>query len=260
MTFNLRFENDTDGPNAWVYRRETVIRLIQAHRPSVLGTQEGRMSQLAYLKEHLPEYYMAAPERVLDDTCQYPTLFCLRKDVVVHDVHEFWLSDTPKVHRSKSWGSGFPRMMSAARVSVGAGDGFFWIVVTHLDHIGMEARQNQARMIAEWVKDANAPVILMGDFNDSPGSKTHEILISPETGLQDTWSALGCPEDVQSYTVHRFTGLPQKARIDWILASSSFWVKDTCILREGDGDPFPSDHFPYMAQLEEKAPDMPSDG
>lgn len=69
MTFNLRFENDQDGSNAWNYRRHWVVKLIEQYSPDILGTQEGRLSQLDYLEERLSGYGMHTASRVLDDTC-----------------------------------------------------------------------------------------------------------------------------------------------------------------------------------------------
>ena len=104
MTFNLRFENDQDGTNAWAYRRGLVVELIERYAPAILGTQEGRLSQLDYLESRLPDYRMHAPARVLDDTCQYPTLFFRRDQIRILEGSEFWLSKTPAIHRSKNWG------------------------------------------------------------------------------------------------------------------------------------------------------------
>jgi len=252
MTINLRFENETDGANAWSMRRALIIRLIQKYEPLVIGTQEGMWSQLSYLRDNLPQYNLYAPHRVLDATCQYPTLF-FHKDVFnVHEGGEFWLSKTPKVHRSKSWDSAFPRMMSYARVSSVNTDTALWIAVTHLDHIGAQARYQQAKIIAGWVKARTGPVILMGDFNDNPGSPVHDVFTAPATGLFDTWQILGRQEDPNSFTLHKFTGIPQKARIDWIMVSPHFRVTDAEIIKDNFEDRYPSDHFPYLVNLEIK--------
>jgi endonuclease/exonuclease/phosphatase family metal-dependent hydrolase len=252
MTFNIRFENETDGANAWSMRRALIIRLIQKYEPLVIGTQEGMWSQLSYLRDNLPQYNLYAPHRVLDAACQYPTLF-FHKDVFnVHEGGEFWLSKTPKVHRSKSWDSAFPRMMSYARVSSVNTDTALWIAVTHLDHIGAQARYQQAKIIAGWVKARTGPVILMGDFNDNPGSPVHDVFTEPATGLFDTWQILGRQEDPNSFTHHKFTGIPQKARIDWIMVSPHFRVTDVEIIKDNFEDRYPSDHFPYLVNLEIK--------
>ncbi len=249
ITFNLRFENERDGGNAWSLRREAVVRLIRRYAPSVLGTQEGRWAQLGYLEENLPEYAMQMTNRVIDGTSQYPTLF-VRKDAFrVLDREEFWLSRNPRVHLSKDWDSAFPRMMSAARLEGRADGVVFWTAVTHLDHMGEEARAEQAGLLAEWVAGRDDPAVVMGDFNDAPGSRAHEVLTSERTGLVDTWERKGCEEGEASFTHHGFEGLPRKARMDWILASRMFEVDEVRILRDREGDRYPSDHFPCLADL-----------
>jgi endonuclease/exonuclease/phosphatase family metal-dependent hydrolase len=249
MTFNIRFENDKDGSNAWAYRRNLVTELIGKYEPSILGTQEGMLHQLNYLQHELPGYHMYAPARVSDDTAQYPTLYFLKKELEVLEGDEFWLSKTPRSHRSKDWDSAFPRMMSYVRARSKDSENRLWVAVTHLDHMGARARYEQARIIARWVKGLNGPVILMGDFNDRPDSDVHRLLTSPDSGLKDTWRLLGLRENSASFTHHGFDGIPQKTRMDWILVSSHFRVKAAQIIRDYRGELYPSDHFPYMVDV-----------
>ncbi len=249
ITFNLRFENERDGENAWSSRRGFVVRLVRRYAPSILGTQEGRWTQLRYLEEHLPEYHMHAQNRVIDETSQYPTLF-VRKDALdVLEGEELWLSKTPRVHLSKNWNSAYPRMMSAAKLKCRSTGRVFWAVVTHLDHMAEEARYFQARLLADWVSDRKEPAVVMGDFNDAPGSRTHNALISERTGLIDTWAHTNNEEGEASFTHHGFKGVPGKARMDWILASRCFNVDDVRILRDCEDGRYPSDHFPVLADL-----------
>ena len=251
MTFNLRFENDRDGENAWHHRRSIVIDLIRDHTPSILGTQEGTLNQLTYLKEHLPDYAIHVPHsRVLDEKSQYPTLFYRRDRFEAREAGEFWLSTTPTVHLSKDWDSAFPRMVSYGLFQEKKTERHLWVLVTHLDHIGIEARQQQTRIIAEWVRGKKDPVILMGDFNDAPDSPIHHILKSAETGLRDTWEVLNREENKGSMTRHGFNGIPEKTRMDWIMISRHFRVTEAHIVRDHHGNRYPSDHFPYEAELE----------
>jgi endonuclease/exonuclease/phosphatase family metal-dependent hydrolase len=249
MTFNLRFENDTDGPHAWDRRREMVVDVIRRYQPAVVGTQEGKWSQLTYLLEELPDYEAVMPGRLPDKNIQCPTLFFRKADVAVKDGSEFWLSETPEVHLSKSWDSAFPRMISFADVRIEGSSRKMIAAVTHLDHMGEEARYRQAQMISQWANRQPHPVILMGDFNDSPGSRVHDILTYPETDLHDTWELAGGGDGEKSFTHHGFTGIPQKSRLDWILVDSNFQVRDARIIRDHFNDAFPSDHYPYMADV-----------
>jgi hypothetical protein len=77
MTFNLRFENELDGDNHWLNRRDFLVRTILKYRPHVVGTQEGKPSQLSFLEKNLDGYRISADSRHWDDYCQYPTLYYL---------------------------------------------------------------------------------------------------------------------------------------------------------------------------------------
>lgn len=250
MTFNLRFENDRDGPNGWEFRKDLVIQLIDRYAPSILGTQEGTCSQIWYLRDHLPEYHLHAPDRVYDDTCQYPTLFVRKSDFAILEGGEFWLSQTPHIHRSKDWDSAFPRMMSFGKLKSLASGRVLSVSVTHLDHMSSHARYEQAKIIVEWLRRQTGAIILMGDFNDTPESPVHNLLVGQETGLRDTWHALGRDEGYDSYTHHGFTGIPGKGRLDWILKSSHIRVRDAFIIHDHWKGRFPSDHFPYIVDAD----------
>lgn len=248
MTFNLRFENDKDGSNDWESRRSMVATLISDHAPDILGTQEGKWSQLVYLQEMLPDYRAFMPNRLYDPKIQCPTLFVQKERFEILEGCDIWLSETPEVHLSKSWDSAFPRMMSYCRIHDRSSGNKFYAGVTHLDHLGVDARRHQAEIIASWAKERKAPKIVMGDFNEEPGGDVHRILTAPETRLADTWEVLEKPEDETAFTHHGFTGTPQLARLDWILAGG-FDVLDAGIVRDQKGGHYPSDHFPYMVDL-----------
>ncbi len=252
MTFNLRFENDYDKENGWEHRRDMVIDLIRKYRPSILGTQEGIPRQLQFILDQLPEYRVHAPSNRApdDETCQYPTIFYRRDVLTFVSGGEFWLSTAPEVHRSKNWDSAFPRLMSYALCRCVQTGIPFWVAVTHLDNIGVEARRQQAGIISRWIRERSDPVILMGDFNDAPGSPAHRILTSSDCGLHDSWLALGRIEGEASMTHHGFIGKPNSTRIDWILLSSHFRVRDAWIIRDHCEGRYPSDHFPYMVECE----------
>ena len=249
MTFNLRFENDFDGINHWVNRRDFLVRTILKYRPHVVGTQEGKPSQLKFLEENLHGYCISAGARCWDDYCQYPTLYFLESHFALLESREFWLSETPEVHMSKSWDSAFPRMMSYAFLKMRQSGRQLWVSVTHLDHISERARIEGTRMIRDWAFARSAPTLLLGDFNDCPGSEVHRTLNKPLGPFTDSWQALRKPEDHKSYTHHGFTGIPAKGRIDWILTTQEFSVLDSAVVRDHQAGRYPSDHFPLWVDL-----------
>ena len=261
MTFNLRFENDFDGDNRWGNRCELLAETILKYGPHIVGTQEGKPSQLDFLRERLTGYRISAASRWWDPECQYPTLFYLEQSFRLLGGGEFWLSETPVIHRSKSWDSAFPRMMSYAHLEVRETGQRLWSVVTHLDHISERARIEGAKMIGTWAFARGAPAVLVGDFNDGPGSEVHQVLTLPSGPFLDTWERFGRKEDEESYTQHGFTGVGAKGRIDWILATQEFQVLEAIIGRDHEEGRYPSDHFPYWVDLKlvdrrRRAPDI----
>jgi endonuclease/exonuclease/phosphatase family metal-dependent hydrolase len=249
MTFNLRFNTPLDGDNAWEFRKELVAEVIRSHRPDLLGTQEGTVHQLEYLEGHLPGYLPLTAHRQVDPTCQYPTIFYRAERFEVKLSGEFWLSETPEVHRSKSWDSAFPRLVTYGLVQEAGRDQDFYFINTHLDHVSAMARLQGARLIREHFFRFNLPMILAGDFNEPPDSPVFRQLMDAGSPLQDTWRALH-PRGEETTTQHNFDGVPRGARIDWILATPPFRVRRVNLVTDHGEGRYPSDHFPYEAEVD----------
>ena len=250
MTFNLRFENDFDGDNHWLNRRDFLVKTIKKHRPHLLGTQEGKPLMLEFLSDSLAGYQLSADSRIWEDHCQYPTLYYLADYFASVEHSEFWLSETPEVHMSKSWDSAFPRMISHSLLEMKDNGRQIWVSVTHLDHISEQARIEGAKMIRAWAVERKEPILLLGDFNDFPNSEVHQTLKEPLGPFSDSWQMAGRAEDERSYTQHGFTGLPTKGRIDWILVTHEFITLDVYVVRDQKSGRYPSDHFPLLVDVQ----------
>ena len=97
----------------------------------------------------------------------------------------------------------------------------------------------------------NEPFVLTGDFNTTPDSKVHAMLTQH---LKDAW--LAAPhQSGPDKTFHDFTGKPTE-RIDWILVRG-FKVEDVRTVTTHEGQIYPSDHFPVMADLQWPKGDSP---
>lgn len=248
LTFNLRFANPLDGPNYWDHRKELVVETIFACNPDLIGTQEGTVPQLEYLTEHLQGFLPLVGHRQVDSTCQYPTIF-YRQELQVKDSNEFWLSETPAVHRSKSWDSAFPRMVTYGLFQEAGRNLWFYFINTHLDHISSPARFHGARLIREFFLGKTEPLILVGDFNEPPDEAVYQELICPGGRLADTWRALH-HQGPEPATQHNFDGQPRGHRIDWILTTPPFRVTKAEVVGYNRAGRYPSDHFPYIAEVE----------
>jgi endonuclease/exonuclease/phosphatase family metal-dependent hydrolase len=249
MTFNLRFATPIDGPNEWEFRKELVVQVILNHLPDLLGTQEGTVPQLGYLEEHLTGYLPLTAHRRVDPTCQYPTIFYRGDRFQVEESNEFWLSETPQAHRSVSWGSAFPRMVTYGRFRENGRAVNFYFINTHLDHVSEAARREGARMIREFFFPLHRPLILVGDFNEPPGETVYREFIHGGSPLKDTWRQVYAPEE-EATSQHGFDGQARGSRIDWILASPPFVVRRAALVTDHQEGRYPSDHFPYEAEVD----------
>lgn len=249
MTYNLRFASD-QPPNAWPDRRPVMQALITREAPDVIGTQEGLYLQLRELAAGLPDYEWIGLGRAGGSKDEFTAIFFRRDRFEPVAFDHFWLSDTPEVIGSITWGPKFRRMASWVRLREKATGREFEIWNTHFDHEIEEARQKSAALLRDRIArtDPTMPVVLVGDFNClAGGSRAYEIL-TREAGLTDTWVAAPSRANADLNTFNNFKP-PLRAgeRIDWIFARRPTAVEAAGIVDYEGLTQFPSDHFPVTA-------------
>lgn len=231
MSFNLRRDVESDGENRWPSRRDRVARIVRAHGPDVLGTQEGLTHQLADLDARLPGYARLGRDRRGDASDEACAIY-YRADRLRLLAHgDLWLSDTPHVPASATWGNRLPRMVTWASFEVAATGRRLTVANTHLDHESSAARRRAAQFLAERFPGA----IVMGDLNAEPGEDTHTFL------LASGWHDAGAREP----TYHGFSGRA-RVRLDHILAPRTHQIRATRVIEAADA----SDHHPILAEIE----------
>jgi len=248
LSVNLRKETEEDGENNWPHRKGLVVRLINEIGPHLFGTQEGRKPQVYELLDALEGYGIADRHREWDPERFYPCIFFRRDTLEILESGDRWLSETPQVHASKSWGSAYPRLATWARCRSKDSRVNFFFACTHMDHVSAEARRGQAGVLRDLLQEKAThalPLILVGDFNDVPGSAPYQTLTAH---LKDVWVE-SRSHDAGEGTWHGFSGEAQKGRLDWILVSQEVFTEEARILRASYQGRYPSDHFPVNATL-----------
>lgn len=247
MTFNVRMPSPNDGPNLWEKRRDLFVRTVREQHPDVMGTQELYKRQGDYVVGKLPQYRWFGIGRRGDDGDEHMGVFYRSDRLKVIESGNFWLSDTPSVPGSLSWGHPYPRMVTWALFEQKASHRRFYYFNTHLPYRTEDeaARSRGAKEILARIKalPRDVPVVLTGDFNTTPDSQTHALLTSVLTDAR-----LSAPEHTgPDATFHNFTGVPDR-RIDWIL-SRGFTAVSADTVTTHDGPRYPSDHFPVVVEL-----------
>ncbi len=257
MTFNIRFNNPADGPNRWSERREMAAEMLRRFDADFLGLQEALPDQIADLLERLPEYREIGASRDADGQGGEASPIFYRHDRWAADETRqgtFWLSDTPDVPGSITWGNAWPRIVTWGRfVDRRTGCGLY-VFNTHLDNVSAPSRGKAVAMIAERIarRDLPEPVLLTGDFNTAESSQPIEYLTGKRPGspvrLVDTFRALH-PGERQPGTFHGFSGIALPGKIDYVFASPEARVVSAEIIRFSQHGRYPSDHFAVAAEV-----------
>jgi len=255
MTFNLRYASP-NPPNSWPERRPVMRNCIRRAAPDLIGTQEGLYAQLKDLAADLSGYHWIGLGREGGSKGEYMAIFYLddRFEPMAYD--HFWLSDTPAVIGSSTWGNTNRRMVTWVRFRERRTGREFYFWNTHLDNDVELARQKGAALIVERADQlkTSLPLLLTGDFNAAAGSSASYDILVKNGGFADTWQPARERNNEKLNTFHGFKA-PVEAgvRIDWILARGPVAVEKVEIVTCADNGQFPSDHFPVMATLMLKA-------
>ncbi len=251
MTFNLRYASPRP-PHSWPERRPIMRNLIKGVAPDLIGTQEGLYAQLKDIAEDLQEYQWIGLGREGGSRGEFMAVFYrpLRFEPVAYD--HFWLSDTPEVIGSSTWGNTNRRMVTWVRFRERRTGREFYFWNTHLDNDVEMARQKGAALIVERVRQlkTDLPLLLVGDFNAvAGGSRPYDMLVG-EGGFTDLWRLAGERVNEKLNTFHGYNQpLEGRERIDWILARGALTVRKAEIVTYSEKGQSPSDHYPVAVWL-----------
>lgn len=253
LTVNLRFDSEHDGEFRWPNRRASMQDVIRSCRPDVIATQEGRYPQILDLASLISDFQLVDSHREWIEHRMYPCLFVRRGRFTVVDSGDAWLSDTPDIAESQLGGSNYPRLVSWVHLSDEIDGGELVVANVHLDNAGPEVRSSQIAIAAEQLSAAadGLPLVLCGDFNDSPDSDVAGVLASCLPGLYDPWLLSDRQERSTFRGFSRETGNVQSfdfvaPRIDWILLDRRLSFERIRRVEEEPGGMPPSDHFPVL--------------
>lgn len=251
MSYNLRYASP-EPPHAWPDRRAPLRDLIRRENPDLIGTQEGVYGQLKDLASDLADYDWIGLGREGGSRGEFMAIFYRRDRFEPLAFDHFWLSDTPAVIGSITWGHRHHRMVTWVRFRDRRSGREFEFWNTHFDHLVEEARQKAAALVRDRLAltDPALPLFLVGDFNCPAGaSRAHEIL-TREAGLIDTWSAAARRRNEDFNTFNGFVpAVREGVRIDWILARPPVVVTEAAIVDHADLAAPPSDHFAVTATV-----------
>lgn len=248
-SFNLRYDNPQDGPNAWPARKEMVKALIRYHEFDIVGTQEGLAGQVADLAT-MEEFDHVGVGR--DDGKQageHSAIFFRKSRFALLDKGDFWLSETPD-RPSLGWDATCcHRIVSWARLRERASGRVLYVFSAHFDHEGVVARRASADLLLRKIAEISRgePAICMGDFNSTPDTPQMQAM---EETMRDAYQTSRMPPygPVGTYNGFRFDA-PMRDRIDYVFVDRHFEVLTYAALSDSLQGRYPSDHHPVVARV-----------
>lgn len=163
MTFNVLCHG-CEGHD-WFDRQDDVIATVRNYMPDIFGLQEAHLDWMKAFWNNMPEYdYVGVGREDGKEEGEFSPVFYKKDKFDFIEGNTFWISETPAVP-SKSWDTACIRVCSYAKLRDKATGKEFIAMNTHLDHVSVEARKNGVRLINEFAKDIDCPVVITGDFN-----------------------------------------------------------------------------------------------
>ena len=245
ISSNIRYDEPQDKQHCWENRRDFLASCLLDYHPDLLATQEGKHPQLQDIADRLSSLRCADAHRQWEASLMYPCIFYNPDTLTLRDSGDIWLSQSPTTIGSSSFGSQYPRLCTWALF-----DNDLLAVNVHLDDLNPDTRLCQIRVLMDQV-DAlgmNGPLLLMGDFNESPDGRVRSLINEIWPTLRDPWQDL-CQDEEPSH--HNFLeAIDYASRVDWILTDTALMVQEILLDKSrSDRGLYPSDHYLLKARF-----------
>lgn len=263
LTCNIRVALEEDELNGvgWSSRKEGCLKIIKGQKPDIIGFQEVLRTQFVDLREGLKDFHglnfdgpeMDAHKDGYHGIAKNPIFFS-KKRFELRAAGSYWLSETPLIAGSKSWGTARARNMSWVRLYDRTTRKEFRFLNLHLDHVSNEAKLAQVQLVLDEADQyqTDFPQIFVGDFNANAQSKIVQNVLS--AGWRDSYAEANGDQD-PGPTVHVFLGPndPKKdvrKKIDFIFLKGAIATSTSTVIKDAYKGVYPSDHYFVEAVLE----------
>lgn len=248
ISYNIRYDGHSDLAPDWSQRKDPIVAQLQKERPTIIGFQEVLNKQLEDLKVALPSYLAVGVGR--DDGKEAGEFAPIFYDTTRYQLLQsgtFWLSPTPGLP-SKGWDAALNRICTYALLESKYDRKKLWVLNTHFDHMGTEARLHSAELLvekfAELTQEVAAPLLLLGDFNAEPDSYVYQLL---SRHFSDLSCSIRHRELCSRPTFNAFTLSESDDKIiDYLFGSPELVSIRYQVVQTPFDRSYPSDHFPIV--------------
>ena len=275
-SYNIRLyvTSDEEKGEIWDTRCKVMCDQMNFEAPDAFGAQEVTHKQLIDMLAQLDGYgYTGRARDDGDKEGEYSCIFYKKDRLELLDEGTFWLSETPE-QVSFGWDAVCRRVCSWGKFKVRGTDFTFYHFNLHMDHIGVTARREGAKLVMSRIRSIaqDAPTVLTGDFNVDQNDEIYTIF-SHSGLLRDCYTNARLRFAENGTFIAFDPNAKTDSRIDHIFVTSQFFVEKYAVLTNGYWTPVddavssnqheapsqvtvtkyrhhtPSDHYPIIAKL-----------
>jgi len=250
ITYNIRMNTAADKENAWPLRKDKVAGLLKFHEADIFNVQEALPEQMDDLAASFPGFDHVGVGR--DDgkrEGEHMAIFFSTSRFEKLDDGMFWLSETPD-RPGLGWDAACNRTCTWIKLKDRITKKSFLVLDTHLDHMGVKAREEGAKLILARIPEINRenlPLIFTGDFNLVKNSVPIQTILGV---LSDASEKSITPPYGPEGTSGGFAVKPLKRTIDFIFINNRVNVLRFGVLSDSFNMFYPSDHLPVLAEVQ----------
>jgi endonuclease/exonuclease/phosphatase family metal-dependent hydrolase len=252
ITWNILHGSDDGMPweqQNWPVRKHALATVLGEAQPDILGVQEARPEQVAFLEKALPGHQRVGVGRDDGrDKGEHCALFFRRDRFEAIAGGTFWLKEPS--NQPAGSGQRVKRTCTWVRLREPASGRTLRVYNAHLPGrtaaaVRGQSRLSAARVVLDHIKagDPNDVVVLVGDFNAGPDAPSRRVFA--EVGLRETAALAGKQAAPPTY---QFYGL-RMGSLDGILVGPGWRVRRHAVVDVKPDGVFPSDHFGVLADL-----------
>ncbi|QCX02344.1 endonuclease/exonuclease/phosphatase family protein [Aggregatimonas sangjinii] len=250
MSYNIKYDNESDTINNWNDRRLPMLALVKKHNPAFIGMQEVLLNQLEFLDAPLNDHkYIGVGRDDGKEKGEFSPIFYDTKKYALLKSNTFWLSESPDII-AIGWDAALERICSYGLFQDKTTKKRLWVFNTHFDHKGKKARRNSVKLILKRIKRLNTenlPVILMGDLNLTPEEGP---IVRLQKKMDDGRRISKSPPSGPVGTFNGFnSNVPMDRRIDYIFLKGIAVQEYHHIDERRTNGKHISDHLPVLATI-----------
>lgn len=174
---------------SYANRKPRMMKRIEEANPDIIGIQEATSTHNDDYIAELSEKYGAViyyreggetPAPIIFGNDEAGTILYKKEKFELLEKGCWWLSDTPEIVGSNTWGASHVRICSFVKLKVKATGKIFWFNNTHLNW--GEAQEKASTLLKQRFTDRynedSIPYMIVGDFNLNPSSDNYKIWTS----------------------------------------------------------------------------------